>query len=247
MERSGKYDFLAGKSSSASCRPLLRCLCLILLACTSEVKTVGPQPNEEQARQADILIGIDSKFVDSITSDVPLEHRDQARRMLADYLAEIRANPPAALSAEEERVRRKAWEKEAKDKRGLIPVTVAIVPNLRPSNARASVLRAPGDEGRPILLLREGDATDEDLRRGLRAAGETVERFGDSVPRRLRLNVRPRGRNEPVLSPRRQGSKSPLELMNLMVPREIQGFGSVRAMEMMAHLPHWKKPKSGGT
>lgn len=112
-----------------------------------------------------------------------------------------------------------------------IRVTVALVPTLQSASLRATVLRRPDDGGRPILLLRESDATAQDLVEGLKAAAFSVKQFGETPTQEQNISVRRRSGSAPTRLPTKA-----FELLKASATRELPGIGRVRFMEMAARV-----------
>lgn len=120
-------------------------------------------------------------------------------------------------------------ESGADDRR--IIVVVALAPRLEQPNIRATVIRQPGDGGRPIVLLREGDVNTTDLMLAMRAAAESFRKHGVVPEKEVRTNLTSLRRGVGP-SPRTPLSGRYLEMLRASPLRNLPGIGLVRAMEM---------------
>jgi hypothetical protein len=120
--------------------------------------------------------------------------------------------------------------------RGRVRVTVAMVPRLSSPELRAAVLRQPGDEGIPVLLLPASTVTEEDLERGLRAAVAARDRYGKDAAKVVTLSLRVRA-DRPSHSVDKTKWSKYLHQVRVAPVRTIPGVGQARAMDMMARRP----------
>jgi len=109
-------------------------------------------------------------------------------------------------------------------------VQVALAPELPISNARAVVIRHPGDNGMPLLLLSESGATADDLNRGLRVAIEERDRLGVHVQSKVSTPVRetPSSVSGPI-EDSEQFSRL-LAHLRTVPQRSVPGVGAVRSV-----------------
>ncbi len=116
----------------------------------------------------------------------------------------------------------------------LVRVTVILVPTLGSTEARATVIRSPNDSGRPLLLLRESDATPADLAAGLRAAA-TYAAHGTAPSREVRVDVRQTTSGQ-ATGARAEANVRQLAMVRAARVRDIPGFGKVRSMDFMTEV-----------
>ena len=119
-----------------------------------------------------------------------------------------------------------------------VRVNIALVPQLARPDVRATVIRRPGDLGRPLLLLRESDLTASDLELGLRAAAVAFRRYGPTPARERALHLRT---GRPALQQRVERAEHYLDLVKAGRPRHIDGIGTVPAMAIITSLDRLPK------
>lgn len=207
----------------------------------SSASSVAIDPRE-RARQ-------EGATIDSIVARLPEEYRVRGRAILEDRTASISfqasSDPEIARllgvlmairdassadqlkQAERDRA---AAEENAKTH---VRVTVALAPATVVSKGRAVVTRRPGDGGRPVLLLREADATAADLTAGLAAAARLAAKYGPEPANKIRI----------VISSTRADTAASgitdrhIELLRSSIPQPIAGVGVVHTLDMMTKLP----------
>lgn len=180
----------------------------------------GVAADTESMRQAE------NRTIAEILTKVPLSQQDQVRASFVEYFESTRgrrlAEPSSSASARPRRARVNARVQI---------VTVALVPQLPGANTKAVVIRRPGDEGKPILLLPASSVTDDELRLALRAAAEIAQKQGTDVSREFRYSIHDLSAGGP-LTPRAPGKSSPLEDLRALPERALAGVGNVRSMEL---------------
>jgi hypothetical protein len=109
-------------------------------------------------------------------------------------------------------------------------VVIALVPELRTPDLRATVVRTPTDRGKPLLLLRESDLTQGDVDLGLQAAGISLRRYGVSPTKEIRMDLR-----APRNPPARRGSTvhDHVAFLKSSPYHTIPGIGTVRSVEVV--------------
>lgn len=187
-----------------------------------------------KSQQSPPASAVEAELIKAILARTPEPHRSEMARALNAPGASFRSEDPemsrlltalvAARSVHSSVVANAAV--------GSVPgyyvrVTVALVQKLDQRDARAVVLREPGDGSRPLLLLLES-ANAADLHAGLRAAALSVQRLGKDPTRREKAVVTGSGQaNEVPPSFERQ-----LARLRASAPKQIRGLGSVRSVEM---------------
>jgi hypothetical protein len=138
-----------------------------------------------------------SEATQAVLARTPEDLRDRARAMLEDPAASpVTSTDPeiarqlgiiqsvrAAVAAEAQSQETPSPRVTQEELDAAVSVTVALVPTLPVSHAQAVVVRRPGDDGVPLLLLSEGTVTTETLALGLRAAAIARDRHGPQVER----------------------------------------------------------------
>jgi hypothetical protein len=173
-------------------------------------------------------------LLDALVADAPAPERARARTMLLRALesgSPLEAKPGKYASlatglnaAAAEKHRRKA-KPEAEPQ--LLRVSVGLVSSFKKKSTRSTVLRRPGDEGIPVLLLLES-ATPEDLTAGLSAARHSFQTVGRSPARAAKLE----SQAAPDLTPSAAAGKT-LEWIKARVAQsstsqKLPGYGTVR-------------------
>lgn len=201
---------------------------LLLNACVGQEATMTDRSKvpEEVPVTAEERRREEQQTIEQVLAGVAEKDRVVVRRELEQYFASI----PEVSRTSVAQMRAATGEKGVTRRPApYVRVRVALVPTLGAANLKAAVIRRPGDHGEPLLLLREGDATDEDLRGGLRAAEVAARRFGEEPAREWRLSFRSTDRTRP-LPPLPLGVRSNLELLRGAPFQEVPGAGMVRTM-----------------
>lgn len=187
--------------------------------------------------------------IDQIIAHLPAHYQSQGRAILEDrnaaYAFEASSDPEiarllgvltairAAASVDQENQAAKDREADAERTKNLVRVTVVLAPPSALPMGRAAIIRRPGDGGKPLLLLREEDATAADLAAGLAAAGRLVQKYGSEPATEVRVVIR---------STRPGTSKSAVtdryvETLRSSLRQTIPGVGTVHTMDMMTKAP----------
>jgi hypothetical protein len=207
---------------------------LLLTACANPEATMTSQPENsaKQSLEMQERLQEESRIIADMLAQLPEGDRATAKREMEQYFDSVRGEAPA--TATRERVTTPLVRVGAKQQT-FVRVVVALVPTLGNQSSRSTVIRRPNDGGTPTLLLRESDVTDEDLRRGLRAAALTFQRYGAAPARELKLSLRSTTGARPM-APRREGMKSPLEYLKTAPVRDMPGLGPVKWMYIATPL-----------
>ena len=186
--------------------------------------------------------------IEEILTRLAPQHRALARRILEDRettatfvsstdpeIARLLSVITATRAADNVEMVRKAEADREKDDRETVRrvrVLVALVEDLGGEDIRATVIRRPDDEGRPLLLLSAVDFTSTDLAFGLRLAANSVPRYGIAPAVEHKLQFRDQA---PQSGARRQAAlpDEQAALLRRSPFRLIPGIGSVRALDMV--------------
>ena len=210
---------------------------------------VRPNPSAFESASAESRAEAKRAAIDAILQKVPAEDRATMRKLLERPPGVaggfVSSNDPeiarhlAVLQSLLE-VQSAEWQGEPEATRrdekpdGVeVPVMVALVADLGSPSVRATVVRRPTDGGRPLLLVRESDATTTDLGRGLRAAALSVQRYGAAPPKEIEMQFREFRGTAKTNDPSTQAL---LNLVRSSPVQSIAGVGSVRAAAIFTSL-----------
>jgi hypothetical protein len=158
-----------------------------------------------------------SSFTGSTDSEV-------ARLLSVIVSIRIADAAPARARAEEDRAA------DALDRAQRLRVTVALVPNLGVPDARVTILRRPGDNGWPVVLLREADFTPLDLAFGVSLAARSVAEVGTAPASESRRHYVEAMKAEAPGSETLAWATSFAGLLRRALPSEVPGVGTVQAL-----------------
>jgi hypothetical protein len=202
-------------------------------------------PKSNASIPADIASLSEAELVEQILLQLPSEIRSNARGQLMDTTRVITSDRPVlgsllaqlaqlrfAKHADEYKAAAALQKADADRRASRIRVTVVLSPDLGDASARAVVLRRPNDGGRPILLLREADMTNQDLYVGMLAAARAATQFGvnpDRAHRRIIRDTRVSASGAAVAA----HFERHLELLRRAPKSSAHGLGNVRTMDVL--------------
>lgn len=220
---------------------------LAMSACTDSTKVAAP-PDKQVSTTSRMEIGSMSPeeraLIERAVMTLPAVHREEARAAFMNESLHPSSTDPqlgplleqlAALRAAKYKPIHDAYAQiEAENKLRQVPVVVALVPHLGEHDVRAKVLRRPGDRGRPLVLLREGDFTEYDLQIGLQAAVRAADRYGADPQSEHRTAVRS---GAPAASAQQPTLTLLVDMLRAAEPRNLAGFGTPRLMHLFVNRP----------
>ena len=181
------------------------------------------------------------EVIEQMIQRFPEAHRAEVRERFAtqNLIAMSTADPELVRLADEldglrrargaESVSRRAMTThelvQSAKKQGRILVDVVLAPSHGP---RVSIVRRPGDDGVPMLVMGAADVTPEELSAGLRAAASSVKHEGVSPTAESRVGVR-------VAHDAKHKTSSPASLEHFHAnakEKEVPGFGRVRMIRV---------------
>lgn len=114
-------------------------------------------------------------------------------------------------------------------KSNLTLVDVVLAPSNNTRDPRVSLIRRPGDDGVPVVVLGATDVTPEELSMALKAAAASVKELGDSPVAETRIGIRVK------TSMKTNARSNPAFLAHLKANAartEVSGLGMVRALRV---------------
>lgn len=189
--------------------------------------------------------------IEKIISLVPAGQRAEARRFLADrdkargysgssdpevarqlsILASLaRLDAREALETVQPRL---THSRELSKRR--VKVLIALVPSLEGDQTRATVVRKAGEAREALVLLRESDATANDLSIAMRAVRASFGRRPNPLRADLKFHIRA-GDSGVGPNPHEQSIKS-LQFLRLQKAAPIVGIGTVRSIVSLVLPP----------
>jgi hypothetical protein len=215
------------------------------IATMSNSSSDGPQVTSAQ----------ENALIDRIVQQVPAAHREELRSLLLDEGKELASADPklapllgqlaalrAARHAPEHARIRALHAEDVRRSESQLRVTVALVSGLGDPDIRATVIRRPGDGGKPLLLLRDEDVTATDLELGLAAAARAAEQYGTNPEKEHRMTLRiPSSKSSSTASIEGQQS---VDLLRKATVKDIEGIGHHKTLDVVTARAQ-RRPNAG--
>jgi hypothetical protein len=171
-------------------------LLVAFAACTDAPMTPRIIPGEGKPLASLSVTDLDARqeaLLGALLEDAPAAEQGRTRALLLRALEngtplEARGAKYAALTAALNATTAEKHSRNAKQEPEpeMVRVSVGLVASFKKEGIRSTVLRRPGDDGVPVLLLLES-ATAEDLTAGLSAARHSFKSAGRSPSRAMKL------------------------------------------------------------